>query len=87
MLMDEDESENDQVEVATLQVSALFPCGQNQRLQSIPLSFKRERRKGNERRGKKRDKEGKIMEPAMRKGRKKRQGGKRKRETRRGAGE
>lgn len=53
MLMDEDESENDQVEVATLQVSALFPCGQNQRLQSIPLSFKRERRKGNERRGEK----------------------------------
>lgn len=53
MLMDEDESENDQVEVATLQVSALFPRGQNQRLQSITLSFKRERRKGNERRGKK----------------------------------
>ena len=71
MLMDEDGSGNDQVEVATLQVSPLFPCWKNQRLQTIPLAFKRERRKGNERRGGGRDKEGKIMEPAMRKGRKK----------------
>lgn len=29
--MDEGESENDQVEVATLQVSLLFPCWQNER--------------------------------------------------------
>ena len=86
MLMDEDESGNDQVEVATLQVSPLFPCWQNQRLQTIPLSFKRERRKGNEAGGWG-DQEGKIMEPAMRKGRKKWDGGKRKRETRREAGE
>lgn len=48
MLIHEDEAENDQVEVATLQVSLLFPCCQNQRLQTTPLYCKRERRKGNE---------------------------------------
>lgn len=32
MLMDEDKSENDLVEVATLQVSQLFPCWQNGRV-------------------------------------------------------
>lgn len=83
MLMDEDQSENDQVEVATLQVSQLFPCWQKERVthDSPFFYFKRERRGG------KRGKGGNRMELVMRKGREKGERGKRKTETRRGAGE
>lgn len=49
MLMDEGKSENDLVEVATLQVSQLFfHVGRTEGLPTIPLSFKRETKKGNE---------------------------------------
>ena len=73
--------------MATLQVSPLFPCWQTKGYKPFPFLLRgkgeRETRGG----GGGRDKEGKIMEPAMRKGRKKWEGGERKRETRRGAEE
>jgi hypothetical protein len=47
MLMDEDGSEKDQVEVATLPVSQLFPSWWNKGLQRIPpLFLKRKEKKG-----------------------------------------
>ena len=61
--------------MATLQVSPLFPCWQTKGYKPFPFLLRgkgeRETRGG----GGGRDKEGKIMEPAMRKGRKKWEGG------------
>ena len=57
MLMDEDKSENDLAEVATLQVSRLFPCWQKGRVTNDSLSFKRETKKGTEGRKKREGRE------------------------------
>jgi hypothetical protein len=84
MLMDEDGSENNQVKVATLLVSQLFSCWQNQGVTKDSSLFVKGKRERGEEGGRKRREEN-DMDSEKKK--KETEDGEQERETQRGAGE